>query len=214
MTHKELEKLKKWLCEDGLFRYDGGMLNTLPTPAKMDADAHGIPDSKRCFPRCSESQMGERYGVILAVAQRHESGCSALKRPPSGGRMATREVDASPNNTKRYGIQSSRIAANCHHSHRTVPTCRKHPRQGSNLQPSAPEAEVLSPTVTKRHEMSRIAAKRHEFASKKCQSREGRGWSPKFIPRLICSIYKNTDYVRKCFAYKYIDMSHTQVVGP
>ena len=127
------------LAARGLQRYIDGMIKSLSTPPSTFG-LRESPDIEWCFTGCSEFWPGEQYGVILAAGHRHEQALLATKKPPTGGKTAATRTDTSQKAKKRYGHESSRIAANGHGPHRAVPTCRKHPRQGSNLQPSAPEA--------------------------------------------------------------------------
>ena len=109
------------------------MPNTFPILAVIDARGRDISLIIWCFPRCSEFRLGERPGVILPAAQRHELALFAPKGLPSGGMFAAKEVAASHNDVGRYGTLSSPTVASRHKWHRNGKREKKYPRQGSNL---------------------------------------------------------------------------------
>ena len=101
---------------DGLVRYEAGvehhrrrrsMASIFSRRTSVAPLIRENSNSIWCFPRCSEFWRGERQGVITASSQWHESARLAAKESPTGGVIAARDVDASPNGVGRYGRQSA-----------------------------------------------------------------------------------------------------------
>ena len=109
------------------------MANTFPILAVIDARGRDISLINWCSPRCSEFRLGERPGVILPAAQRHELALFAPKGIPSGGMFAAKEVVVNHNDVGRYGTVSSPTGTSRHESSRNGRREKKYPRQGSNL---------------------------------------------------------------------------------
>ena len=93
---------------------------------------------------CSEFRRGERPGVKLPAAQRHELALLVSKEPLMGGKATVSRTDTRPNVAKRYGLQLAPTGVSRHQPPRDGGQRQKYARRDLNPQPSVPKTDALS----------------------------------------------------------------------